>query len=139
MQEADTTKPEHVAATSMRPGPDVHAGSLAELSARLDRLEHLLDDVVGYLRNIPQNEAIGPERSAYLGVESRPRAGATGTKEHRPDANGVHHRNQDDSVQPVTGSLAGLERTVRDWFDRRPFVFMTGAFIAAVMVFQIID
>ena len=107
---------------------------MARIEAQLERLAVALETSTAN-RTDAAAAAVGRDAEPVDGVELGGRAKAE-TLHREPPASRVTAKRVSDGV---ASSMAGADATVRDWFDRRPFLFMTGLFIAALVVFQIID
>jgi hypothetical protein len=106
---------------------------MALIEAQLERLAVALETSTA--NRTDAAAAVGRDAEPVDGVELGGRAKAE-TLHREPPASRVSAKRVSDGV---ASSMAGADATVRDWFDRRPFLFMTGLFIAALVVFQIID
>jgi len=119
--------------------PNAADGAQA-LERRMARIEAQLERLAVALETSTANRtdaaaAAGRDAEPVDGVELGGRAKVE-TRHREPTASRVTAKRVSDGV---ASSMAGADATVRDWFDRRPFLFMTGLFIAALVVFQIID
>jgi hypothetical protein len=120
--------------------PPTAADGAQALEQRMARIEAQLERLAVALETSTANRtyaaaAVGRDAEPVDGVELGGRATAE-TLHREPTASRVTAKRVSDGV---ASSMAGADATVRDWFDRRPFLFMTGLFIAALVVFQIID
>ncbi|VVT22550.1 hypothetical protein [Rhizobium sp. EC-SD404] len=105
------------------------------LAQRMDRIESQLERLSLALETSTAQRA---DAQAAAGRTAEPVDGVE--LGGRAKAETLHRESTAKRVTDgVSGSMAGADATVRDWFDRRPFLFMTGLFIAALVVFQIID
>lgn len=119
--------------------PNAADGSEA-LNERMTRIEAQLERLALALETSTANRtdaqaAAGRTAEPVDGVDLGGTAKAE-TLHREPPASRVTAKRVSDGV---ASSMAGADATVRDWLDRRPFLFMTGLFIAALVVFQIID
>jgi hypothetical protein len=81
--------------------------------ARLDRIERRLDELATQI-----------ERRAGRRAGAAPAQG--------PAASGV-------LTERFGNGMEETNAVLRDWFDRRPFLFISAVFVAVLIVFQIID